>query len=205
MTTGVTPVPGANARDGRIRGWFRWMNTGGHKTMLMLFLIVVLSHWAEHIAQAIQIYLLGWPIPEARGVLGIPFPWLISSEWLHYAYAVVMLVGFIVLAPGFTGRSRTWWNVALGIQVWHHIEHLLLLGQAVLGVTIAGRAVPTSLVQLIVPRVELHLIYNSLVFVPMVMAMFHHRYPLRRERKHMACGCAVPVAPSTRPRPASAS
>lgn len=170
------------------------LNERHHKTALGLFLVIVIAHWAEHVAQAIQIYALGWPIPEARGVLGLSFPWLVTSEWMHYGYALIMLVGLILLQPGFTGRSRTWWNIALGIQFWHHIEHLLLLIQALSGTHLAGRAVPTSVVQLVLPRVELHLFYNAVVFAPMVVAMLLHRRPPEAERTVMRCNCALRTA-----------
>ncbi|SCL66442.1 hypothetical protein [Micromonospora chersina] len=150
------------------------LNGRHHRTAVMLFMLVVLGHWAEHIAQAVQIWGLGWPVPKARGVLGLPFPWLISSEWLHYGYALVMLVGLWALRPGFTGRARTWWTVALAIQFWHHIEHLLLLVQAQTGAHLAGRPVPTSVLQFWFPRVQLHLFYNAVVFLPMVVAMYHY-------------------------------
>jgi hypothetical protein len=167
------------------------LNSRFHQAALTVFAVIVVAHWAEHIAQAIQIWVLGWPRPEARGVLGVPFPWLVTSEWMHYGYALVMLIGLIVLRKGFTGVSRTWWNVALGIQVWHHLEHLLLLGKAVTGSNLLGRPVPTSILQLALPRVELHLFYNAVVFIPMVVAMIRHRRPSRTERALMVCGCAT--------------
>ncbi|GII62788.1 hypothetical protein Skr01_28730 [Sphaerisporangium krabiense] len=169
------------------------LNGRHHKAALYVFSFVVLAHWAEHIAQAIQIYALGWPLPEARGVLGLPFPWLVKSEWMHYGYALLMLVGLIMLRKGFTGRSRTWWNISLGIQVWHHFEHLLLLLQAITGNNLAGKPVPTSIIQLLVPRVELHLFYNTVVFIPMVVAMVLHLRPNAAERAEARCSCALPV------------
>jgi hypothetical protein len=165
------------------------LNTRGHRVGLLVFLGIVLAHWAEHLAQAFQIYVLGWPTPQARGVLGLAFPWLVTSEALHYGYALVMLVGLLLLRPGFHGRARTWWNVALGIQVWHHFEHLLLLLQAVTGTYLMGRAVPTSIIQLLIPRVELHLFYNTIVFIPMVVAMYFHMFP-PAEPGRVACTCA---------------
>lgn len=166
------------------------LNSAWHERALQLFMIVVLAHWAEHLAQAFQIYALGWTTPEARGVLGIWFPWLISSEVLHYVYALVMLAGLWILRSGFIGTSRTWWTVALGIQFWHHIEHALLQGQAVLGQNLFNSPVPTSIAQVWIPRVELHLLYNSLVFIPMVIAMYHHMFPPQGEATHMRCTCA---------------
>jgi len=165
------------------------LNGRAHRLALTLFLLIVLAHWAEHIAQAIQIWGLGWPRPKARGVLGVPFPWLIKQEWLHYGYALVMLVGLIALRPGFVGRARTWWTVALVIQVWHHFEHLLLLIQALTHNNLMGKPVPTSVLQLFLPRVELHLFYNAVVFLPMVVAMFLHLRPSRLEFNAMSCSC----------------
>lgn len=173
------------------------LNTRYHKAMLMVFLVVVVAHWAEHLAQAFQIYVLGWPRPQAGGVLGLAFPWLVKSEWLHYGFAVVMLVGFVALRHGFSGTARTWWNTAMWIQVWHHFEHFLLLVQALTGAFLLGAAVPTSIAQLAFPRVELHLFYNAIVFIPMVVAMVYHRRHEPAEAGFLQCSCArVPVGAS---------
>jgi len=175
------------------------LNTRYHKPALLAFMVVVLGHWAEHLVQAYQIYVLGWPRPQAGGVLGLVFPWLVTSEWLHYGYAIVMLVGLVILRHGFVGRARTWWNASMWIQVWHHFEHLLLLVQALTGAYLMGAKVPTSIAQLVFPRVELHLFYNAIVFVPMVVAMVLHLRPNPEERALMNCSCARPL-----PAPAGA-
>ncbi|MFD0889679.1 hypothetical protein ACFQ08_34510 [Streptosporangium algeriense] len=167
------------------------VNGSRHRTWLNVFLVLVVAHWAEHVAQAVQIYALGWPTPQARGVLGLPFPWLVTSEWMHYGYALFMLIGLVMLRKGFAGRSRTWWNVSLGIQVWHHFEHLLLLLQAMTGNNLMGRPAPTSVLQIFFPRVELHLFYNAVVFAPMVVAMILHRRPNESERSAMTCSCST--------------
>ncbi|MBM7085277.1 hypothetical protein ACN267_06715 [Micromonospora sp. WMMD734] len=166
------------------------LNGPYHRMALNLYMLVVLAHWAEHLAQAFQIWVLGWPVPQSRGVLGMAVPWLVTSEWLHYGYAIVMLIGLALLRPGFVGRARTWWTVALVIQFWHHIEHLLLLLQAQTGNFLFDRPAPTSILQLVVPRVELHLFYNTVVFLPMVVAMYLHLRPNAAERATMACTCA---------------
>jgi hypothetical protein len=159
---------------------------------------IVLLHWTEHLLQAHQVYVQGMPRPQALGGLGMVFPWLVSSEGLHYTYALVMLAGLILLRPGFTGRARARWNLALGIQVWHHFEHFLLLSQVVLHANILGRAAPTSILQLFFPRMELHLFYNALVFIPMVVAVYYHLNPPASDRDKPACSCArVKVADVT--------
>lgn len=171
-------------------GFYEKINHQWHKPALQIFMVIVLGHWAEHLAQAIQIYFLHWPVPESRGVLGLWFPWLIKSESLHYGYAVVMLIGLWVLRKGFQGLSHKWWMISLGIQFWHHIEHALLLGQAIAGRNLFGAPVPTSLVQLVIPRVELHLFYNTVVFIPMVIAMYYHMFPPENEPVNHGCSCA---------------
>jgi hypothetical protein len=171
------------------------LNTDRHELGLRVFMVIVLAHWVEHLLQGVQIYALGWPVPEARGALGLLFPWLIKSEALHYGYALVMLIGLWVLRSGFTGKlDRFWWMVSLGIQFFHHIEHAILQVQAILGVNLLGRPVPTSLVQLWVPRVELHLFYNTIVFIPMVIAMYYHLFPPAEETSVPQCSCAFHTA-----------
>jgi hypothetical protein len=165
------------------------LNGRFHRVALNAFMIVVLAHWAEHLVQAYQIWVLDRPRPAARGVLGQFFPWLVTSEWLHYGYALVMLAGLFLLRPGFVGQARVWWTVALVIQFWHHIEHLLLLIQAQTGTFLFGAAVPTSVAQTIFPRVELHLFYNSIVFIPMVVAFYLHMRPNDRDRQATSCSC----------------
>jgi hypothetical protein len=173
------------------RGWsLTAINGRYHRVALNVFMFIVLAHWAEHLVQAYQIWVLGRPRPAARGAFGQFFPWLVSSEWLHYWYAIVMLAGLFLLRPGFAGRARVWWTVALVIQFWHHIEHLLLLVQAQTGTMFFGGAVPTSVAQIAFPRVELHLFYNSIVFIPMVVAVYLHLRPNDRERDAATCSCA---------------
>ncbi|HWH33742.1 MAG TPA: hypothetical protein VNT56_00295 [Acidimicrobiales bacterium] len=179
-------------------GLIERLNGRWHRPALAAFALVVIAHWVEHLVQVVQIYVLGWAVPEAKGALGLVFPHLVTEEWLHYGYALVMLAGIVILMPGFAGRARWWWGLSLGIQVWHHFEHLFLFLQAQTGIHFLGRAVPTSFAQLVVPRVELHLFYNVAVFLPMLVALFHHLYPTGADRDLPACACS-------RLRPATAT
>jgi hypothetical protein len=168
------------------------LNSEWHKRSLQLFMVIVLAHWAEHLVQAVQIYVLGWPRPQAGGVLGLWFPFLVSSEILHYGYAIVMLIGLWIFRKGFTGLSRKWWTVALVIQFWHHIEHALLQTQAILHHNLLGSPIPVSFLQMAFPknRVEIHLFYNAIVFIPMVIGMYYHMFPPSEEQP-AACTCAL--------------
>jgi hypothetical protein len=173
-------------------GVYQKLNSVWHRRALNFFMFIVLAHWAEHLTQAVQIYVLGWPRPQAGGVLGLFFPWLVSSELLHYGYAIVMLIGLWILRAGFSGTSRKWWTIALVIQFWHHIEHAVLQYQALTGHYWFGSPVPISFVQLLMPkfRPELHLFYNAIVFIPMVIAVYYHMFPPRGEEV-AACSCAL--------------
>ena len=152
------------------------LNGPWHKRALQAFLVIVLAHWAEHLVQAYQVYVLRW---------------LVHSEVLHYGYAVIMLAGIWAFLPGFVGRARAWWLAALVIQFWHHIEHALLQGQVIAGHTLFGAAAPTSILQLWFPRLELHLFYNTVVFVPMMIGMYYHLFPSAPEAARMHCTCSL--------------
>lgn len=181
----------AHAAVGTSGSFIERLNSEKHEIALRSFMVIVLAHWAEHFLQTFQIYVLGWPVPEARGALGLFFPWLVTSEVMHYGYALVMLVALWLLRSGFTGTvERRWWTAALVIQFIHHVEHALLQTQALTGVYLFGRPVPTSIAQLWVPRVELHLFYNTIVFVPMIVAMYYHLFPPETEPVRPQCSCA---------------
>jgi hypothetical protein len=171
------------------QSFYEKLNTRWHERALMIFMAIVLAHWGEHLVQAYQIWVMGWPRPKANGILGLWYPWLIKSETLHYGYALVMLIGLWVLRKGFVGRSYIWWMVAFWIQFWHHIEHLLLIGQATVHHNLLGKPVPFSVLQFFFPRVELHLFYNSVVFIPMVIAIYYHMFPPEDEKVRATCTC----------------
>lgn len=129
MAASSSSIPHITFASPSQRSLYDKLNGRWHEGALQIFMAIVLAHWGEHLVQAYQIWVMGWPRPKANGILGLWYPWLIKSEALHYGYAIVMLVGIWVLRKGFTGRARTWWTVALVIQFWHHIEHLLLMGR----------------------------------------------------------------------------
>ncbi|MFZ0955946.1 MAG: hypothetical protein WAN60_06365 [Candidatus Sulfotelmatobacter sp.] len=182
VVSDIRSAPGANA------GFYEKLNTRWHERALQIFMLVVLAHWGEHLFQAYQVYVLHWPRPKALGMLGLVYPWLVTSEAMHYGYALVMLIGLWILRKGFTGVSHTWWMVAFWIQFWHHFEHFLLFWQATFHHNFWGKPVPYSILQLVVPRVELHLFYNSIVFIPMVIAMYYHMFPAEGQG-NPACTC----------------
>jgi hypothetical protein len=166
------------------------LNGRWHAYALLAFMAGVVAHISEHVTQAIQIYLLGWATPDARGLLGEWWPWLATSESLHYFYAVFTLFGIVLLLPAFQGRARLFWYAAFVFQFWHHFEHLLLVYQHVSGHFLFGGKVPTGVGQILVGRVLLHDIYNALVLIPMLIALYYH-FHAAPENEEPICSCSV--------------
>jgi hypothetical protein len=103
MAVSNPAVPNIHSAQGSNAGFYETLNTSWHERALQIFMLIVLAHWAEHLVQAYQIYVMGWPRPKALGLVGLWYPWLIQTETLHYGYALVMLIGIWVLRKGFTG------------------------------------------------------------------------------------------------------
>lgn len=185
----VAQRPETQTVRGALRNLVNVLNGPAHERALYVYTVVVLMHWVEHIFQAFQIFVLGWPRPESGGAVGLLIPWLVKTEIMHWSYAAFMIAGLFLLLPGFAGRSRIWWIVSLVIQAWHFVEHSLLQLQAILGINFFGAQVPTSVFQIWFPRPELHLFYNAIVFIPMVIAMYYHMYPPKSEAP-IACTCS---------------
>ena len=149
------------------------LNGPWHEQALWLYMLIVFGHWSEHLAQLYQVYVLGWLPQEAGGLLGLWYPLLAQSEVLHIAYNGSMWAGLILLLPGMRQASR-WWKMALILQSWHLFEHMLLQYQYLTKHFFFNATAQTSIGQLLIPRVELHFLYNLIVFVPLVIAYYHY-------------------------------
>ena len=171
-------------------GFIQKLNGPWHERALWIYLAIVVLHWIEHLFQAAQIWIVEMPRPEALGALGYVFPWLVKSEVMHFGYALIMFTGLVLLLPGFRGAARGWWLASTIIQGWHLIEHSTLQVQAIVGTNLFGSPVPTSFLQPFIPRPELHLVYNLIVFIPMIVAMWLHTRPAQDTLND--CNCAAP-------------
>jgi hypothetical protein len=127
-----------------------------------LFLGVVMAHFAEHLAQIFQLYILSWSRQNCLGILGLWQPALMRSEWLHYLYALSMLIGLYYLRPQF---NQIWSQRTINLQHYHHLEHLILLTQAIFGFKTTGIG------GIWFPRIELHFFYNAVVMIAMLISL----------------------------------
>jgi hypothetical protein len=167
------------------------LNTVWHEKALWIYGLIITFHMLEHVFQAFQVFVLHMPRPESGGLLGYIFPALVTSEALHFAYAVFTFGGLLLLYPAFGGRARSWWLIAIVFQSWHFLEHALLQGQVLFGVYLFGASGPIGIGQLLISRVELHLLYNTLVTLPTILGIYYHFYPPAKESQgQMPCTCS---------------
>ena len=143
---------------------------------MKLFFLISVFHLLEHFAQMFQLYYLHFTRKQSLGILGLYYPWLIHSEWLHFIFSVFTLVGLVCLEPKITKRSaKRWWTLSIALSTYHCAEHTLLLGQALLKHNLLNNDAPVSFGQLFLPRIELHFFYNLIIFIPMVIALCLNR------------------------------
>lgn len=155
-----------------------------HGRMLALYMVLVVVHGIEHIMQVYQAFVLGWLRSESGGALGLWMPQLAMSEVLHFSYNLFQLLGLLILRGGFKGRARRWWNIAIVFQTWHFFEHVLLQWQWLSGVYLFGKPQQVSLLELFIPRIELHFIYNMIVVLPTLIAVTLYIMERRQARQH---------------------
>jgi hypothetical protein len=174
---------------GRVAGWPLWATalvvalpwlplfvsevalTYRHQAWLGFFFVLTalqLAHLGEHIAQMVQIHLLGLQGADARGIFGV-----FDIEWVHFAWNSVVLVGVALLLTQYS-RNRWLWLTAV-IAGWHLVEHAYILS-VYLGTGVSGT--PGLLAQggligrggLPLVRPDLHFLYNVIETVPLVAA-----------------------------------
>ena len=150
--------------------------TRDHNRLLAVYMLIVLFHFAEHVIQAIQFFYLGVARPEAGGLLGEQFPALLTNETLHFGYNLILFVGIVMLYKGMSRGSQMWWMVGGMLQGWHMFEHTILQLQWLTGWYWFGANKQTSLLENFIPRIELHFMYNSIVTIPIVIAVCIHVY-----------------------------
>ncbi len=173
----------APSRLDRARAWLLdGLNGRWHRRALLLYALVVASHFLEHAVQVAQVHALGWSRPAAGGVLGLAFPGIAMAEVLHTTWNSLQLTGLILLLAGFARvpAARSWWLAALTLQTWHWFEHAVIQVQYVTGIYLYGAVKQMSILERFAPRIELHFAYNLAVFLPTLIAfVIYLRRPQR--------------------------
>jgi hypothetical protein len=143
-----------------------------YKWLALFYVLVVTQgvHLLEHVAQMVQIHILGLAGPAAQGVFGP-----LNIEWVHFVWNTWVIVAVLVLLRHF--KTNPWlWGTAV-LAAWHEIEHMTIMsvyltngksgtpGLLARGGLIGG-GLPLS-------RADLHFLYNIIETVPLVSAFVY--------------------------------
>jgi hypothetical protein len=155
-----------------------------HYQWLALFYALVVTqsaHFFEHVAQMVQIHVLGLSGGDARGIFGA-----LDIEWVHFIWNTWVLLAVLVLLARF--RSNRWlWLTAL-LSGWHELEHAYIFSayqstglSGTPGLLSHGGALGGGFP---VSRPDLHFVYNLIETAPLLIAFLVevHRMPKRTLR-----------------------
>ena len=139
---------------------------------LALFYVLVVTqtgHFLEHVAQMIQIHVLGLQGADARGIFGT-----LDIEWVHFTWNTWVILAVLVLLSNF--GVNPWLRVTAILAGWHEVEHAYIF-TTYLQTGIAG--LPGLLAQggavaggLPISRADLHFLYNLIETLPLVLSFF---------------------------------
>ncbi len=148
--------------------------------LLALYYVLVVTqggHMMEHVAQMVQIHMLGWPGPQAHGVFGA-----LDTEWVHVIWNSVVFVSVVVLLWRF--RANRWLWLTLLFAGWHQIEHMYIMSiylstgiAGTPGLLSRGGAIAGGLA---ITRADLHFLYNLVETTPLLIGFV---VQFRRERE----------------------
>jgi len=161
------------------------MKIRGLFLVLAIAFLVQSAHFAEHVAQIVQIYAQGIRPPEARGLLGSVF----DFEWVHFTYNIGLEVVLILLWWGYR-RLRGADTIpavhsALPLltglmlfQGYHAVEHIAKLTQYLFNPLYQAGTVPTpGILPTLIgwPIFLAHFGFNVIVWALMALALWRLR------------------------------
>jgi len=152
-----------------------------HYAWVGLFEILIITqglHFIEHIAQIVEVDVVGLPRALSRGIIGN-----LDAEYVHFFFDTFLLVGVTILLFGKFRKNIALW-ICWVVAIWHTTEHWyityfytfdyknydpnnptgLRAHEGLLGHN--GLLWPNSPFQ----RIELHFLYNLLFTIPLVWA-----------------------------------
>ncbi len=169
----------------------RWNFRRQHGLVLLYVLIVTQTgHFLEHVAQMIQIHVLGLQGAQAQGVFG-----MLNIEWVHFLWNTWVLIAAVVLLVRYRGNAWLWFTTLFA--AWHALEHAYIVW-IYLRTGVAGTPGLLSLGGAIqgglpITRPDLHFLYNLIETAPLVVAFFW-------QVRHTPANAALEQKPARRGR-----
>jgi hypothetical protein len=139
----------------------------GALALLYVLAVTQGGHFVEHLAQIVQIHLLGLSGTDARGLFG-----QLDIEWVHFVWNTWVIVAALLLLVRYP-RNRWLWAATIA-AAWHEAEYAYLLSVYLTtnqagtpGLLAAGGLVGGGLP---IPRPDLHFAYNLIETLPLLAA-----------------------------------
>jgi hypothetical protein len=95
---------------------YRWL------AFFFVLLIAQSVHFTEHIAQMIQIHLLGLSGMQAHGIIG-----MLDLEWVHFIFDAVWVPLCVYILLFVYRKNNPWLWVLAMIVTWHALEHVAIM------------------------------------------------------------------------------
>ena len=95
---------------------YRWL------AFFFVLLIAQSVHFTEHIAQMIQIHLLGLNGKQAHGIIG-----MLDLEWVHFIFDAVWVPLCVYILLFVYRKSNPWLWILAMIVTWHAFEHVAIM------------------------------------------------------------------------------
>lgn len=153
-----------------------------HRWLAFLYLLVVAqaAHMIEHLAQMVELHILGWPGPKANGIIGF-----LNTEWVHLIWnSWVLLAVFMLL---FAYQRNVWLWIMFFFAIYHEIEHIYIVS-IYIRTGIAGN--PGLLARggligggLPISRPDLHALYAVLEEAMLLMIYFMEQRKLKQAQR----------------------
>lgn len=129
---------------------------------LAFFFVLLIAqsvHFTEHIAQMIQIHLLGLSGMQAHGIIG-----MLDLEWVHFIFDAGWVPICVYTLLFVYRKSNPWLWVLAVIATWHALEHVAIMSVYLRtgivgspGLLAHGGAIAGGLPLI---RPDLHFLYN---------------------------------------------
>lgn len=123
-----------------------------------VFLALQSIHMTEHIAQMVQIHILGRMFSSSHGLFGA----LLDVEWLHFWFdSVYIPFCMIYLLMLYKGCDK-WMLILFPLAIWHAAEHVVIINYYIrTGITGSpGILAQGGLIGSPISRPDLHFLYN---------------------------------------------
>jgi len=145
---------------------YRWL------AFFFVLLIAQSVHFTEHIAQMIQIHLLGFSSIQAHGIIG-----MLDFEWVHFIFDAGWVPICVYTLFFIYRKSNPWLWILLPVVTWHALEHVAIMRVYLTtgivgspGLLAHGGAIAGGLPLI---RPDLHFLYNLVEETLILIAYMH--------------------------------